>query len=98
MVTGPDGSEAPAGLKPGRGNIYELRHETMLSGLHHAHITLHGTPIVGSPVAFQVDSAAPVPLNSRLVAPEHPEQLVADLDVPSSVMLHTHDKVQAQSA
>ena len=39
-----------------------------------------------------MESASPVPLNSRLVAPEHAEQLVADLDTPTAVMLHTHDK------
>ena len=59
---------------------------------HSAHVLLGGVPINGTPAPFEVKSAAPVPLQSRLVPPPNAEQLVADLEAPTVILLHTCDK------
>lgn len=51
-----------------------------------------GSPVSGTPVPFEVNSAAPVPAQSRLEPPPNAEHLVANMDEPVVVMLHTCDK------
>jgi hypothetical protein len=76
----------------GASTVYELRHETSLSGRHEMHVLLHGEPVRDSPVSFEVEPAAPTPSQSMLVPPAEVANLPADLERPVTVLLSTCDK------
>ena len=78
--------------KQGASTLYEIRHETVMAGQYEMHVTLNGSPIKNSPVLFVVEPAAAVPAQSRLQAPPDDEELIADMERPTIVMLHTCDK------
>lgn len=68
----PDGTELEVQctqqVKSGQ-TTYDVRHDTSIAGLHQVHISLFDTPIVGSPVSFNVVPDKPDPLMCKLVAP-----------------------------
>lgn len=78
--------------KAGRAATYDLRHETELSGQHEVHVLLNHEPIKGSPATWLVEPDRPVPTTSKLVSPNDSENLVADFERPSIVLLRTFDR------
>ena len=48
--------------------------------------------LAGTPVPFEVLSAAAVPTQSTLVPPRNADALQADLEAPTPIMLLTRDK------
>jgi len=82
------GDAANAGMS----TMYELRHETSSSGPHQMHVLLNGEPIKASPVEFEVLPAAPTPNMSELIPPVEVDNLLADLEKPTTIVLRTCDK------
>ena len=95
-ILSPDGSEAELPVSPeaksGRAATYEVRYECVRSGTHSMRVHLNGNAIKGSPVNFSVAPSAAVPHTSKLDPPTDADALVADLEQPAIVVLHTYDK------
>ena len=107
LVVSPNGTETPLSILGGAkttpqqkdGNKaatgktqFEFRYEAILSGSHELRAFLNGEHVKGSPIEFTVLPSAAIPQQSRLVAPESDEPLVADLDTPATAHLVTGDK------
>ena len=48
---------------------YDIRHDTQVAGEHRVHVSIHGTPIKGSPMSFRVHPDKADPPNCKLSAP-----------------------------
>jgi len=107
VVVSPDGTEVMAPLtdvttrnakakdvqaKAGASTTYEVRHDTVVSGLYELRVYLDNTPICNSPITFEVEPSVAVPQQSSLEPPENEDSLVADFDVPAVAILHTKDR------
>ena len=71
---------------------FEVKYEAIQSGQHELQISLNGEQIRGSPIAFAVLPSAATPQQSELVAPDQADNLLVDLETPSTAILRTFDK------
>ena len=92
----PDGKREAVSIsqqaKPNGTTIYELRHEVTLRGEHEVHVLLSSNPIKGSPILLDVQPAPPEPHVCKLLQPPSTENLVADYDAPTTLLITTFDK------
>ena len=94
----PDGSETqpltvPQQVLASGATKCELRTEATMRGEHLVHLLLHGVPISGSPISFDVVPSNPETAHSMLIAPdEDPIMTHANLEDPIVVKLITYDR------
>jgi hypothetical protein len=93
----PDGTELPLSVLTAYAKTsslanYEVKCDSQVAGEHGVNIRLNNEPIKGSPVVFEVHCSSPDPENTQLIPPENSDNLVADYERPSVVILKTFDK------
>jgi len=94
-LEGPDGEETLLEYQAHvRGGLtsYEIRHDTKKSGLHSMHVRLHGLPIKGSPVQYEIAPATHEASLSIVESDKLPPTLFADAEPKYSFYVRLRDR------